>query len=748
MVVVQRVRGVTSLVSSGVVALAVVLGAIDGAGAEPAGDPVPSQTVTVTVEEDPYYGDPVRLLVDASGGDSWATVYQGTKQVSGPVLLSNLGKTTISIPTLDTYFPETTYSLRVAVSNDESSGSQSASFTPRRIPATVKIASTTTYRGSPLYGVLEPAVPTSVEPTGTMVAFRGFDSVGSVAIRRDRTFGIYSTDLGVGAHRDVSVGYTGDPYFTDPFSSPVDLTVLRAPTQVVASLSSTSIEQGEQLDLNMTVNRSADSRATFAGQVRYRISSYSTSVESISRTVDYPAAGSLLQVPLQEWAGTHPGVWYASVDYLPSEGTAASSLTTVPFEVRLPGVVTASTTTTLDILRKTHPEPGDPVTVVAKVATETGAPATSGEVVFSHHTESGGWSVRAAVGPDGSATAQIDVPDAGLHRLIASYTGAPGFGVSQSAPAEVAARARATLTVLPTGVTGPEAGQSARYAVEVRADGLVPVGAVVARKDGRTIATAQLEQGAAALTLPGLPAGRHSVQITYEGDASTQPATEIVALVVRESTGQSPTKRTSVTTLAVPTNVSLGSPLTASVGVAVETGVTPDGQVQLVVDGTVVATERASASTSMVVPLAALTRIGPHTVAARYTGSVTQSASESAARSVSVVDERLQPRPGQKASSTVSVKVKKRLRGKVRILATISSAGTVAGRVQVVRTIKVGRKTRMKVIARGIIKKPGTRAVVALTTKRLPRGIHRVTVRYLGSPTVTASARSLRIRTG
>ncbi|MBN9612008.1 MAG: Ig-like domain repeat protein, partial [Actinobacteria bacterium] len=73
---------------------------------------------------------------------------------------------------------------------------------------------------------------------------------------------------------------------------------------------------------------------------------------------------------------------------------------------------------------------------------------------------------------------------------------------------------------------------------------------------------------------------------------------------------------------------------------------------------------------------------------------------------------------------------------------TVTTAARLTGRIEI--------RSGSKVVAKGAIKSAagaGTKSTsITLTTKKLKKGTRKLTIRYLGSPTIKASSKSYRVR--
>ncbi|MDO9454666.1 Ig-like domain repeat protein [Nocardioides sp.] len=221
------------------------------------------------------------------------------------------------------------------------------------------------------------------------------------------------------------------------------------------------------------------------------------------------------------------------------------------------------------------------------------------------------------------------------------------------------------------------------------------------------------------IVLPTLAPGSYSVKIAYSGGthyAADESATG--TLVV----GKAHTA-TSITSTTVPR----GGTVAVQVG-STDSEARGSGTVTLREGTTVVATGTVTHGLAAVRLPSGLTT-GRHTFTASYDGSPTHTASTSQETAVTVTA------PAAPVASRVAGFVTRRGRTVSGTL-TVASSKPVTGRVQVLDGRRVVRTVTLTAAARG---------KVAFTLRSAKPGRHTITVRYLGSPTVKASARTWRV---
>lgn len=128
--------------------------------------------------------------------------------------------------------------------------------------------------------------------------------------------------------------------------------------------------------------------------------------------------------------------------------------------------------------------------------------------------------------------------------------------------------------------------------------------------------------------------------------------------------------------------------------------------------------------------------VGTYRVYARYLGTSTQAPSTSRTQEYIVQPAVVVPHYPMKAKSSVTASFAKASRHRVKARVRIASGPKPSGRVE----IRDGKK----VVAAGALAR-GAKSVT-LTTKRLKKGKHRLTIRYLGSAKVRSASRTYTVR--
>jgi hypothetical protein len=135
----------------------------------------------------------------------------------------------------------------------------------------------------------------------------------------------------------------------------------------------------------------------------------------------------------------------------------------------------------------------------------------------------------------GKAAMTIANLSAGTHRLTASYSGDAGDLASSSAAVAVAVARASTQITASASPGAPAAGKPVTFTAKVVSSaGDVLTTGVVTFKDGATmLGTASLTQGSVALKLASLSAGKHTITVSYGGDANHNSASLTISFTVK-----------------------------------------------------------------------------------------------------------------------------------------------------------------------------------------------------------------------
>ncbi|CAM5791107.1 Ig-like domain repeat protein [Cellulomonas persica] len=323
---------------------------------------------------------------------------------------------------------------------------------------------------------------------------------------------------------------------------------------------------------------------------------------------------------------------------------------------------------------------------------------------------------------DGSFTATVKVnrdwlADVSGNFGIYTYAGGGANVAAYETYTPVTFFERAESQVVASAVRG-SVGKAVALPVAVDASGADVAGTVEATIAGTTVATGTLSAGRATLSLGGLTAGTHTVDLAFTPSTDRiAPSSSSVAVTVAKGAAK-----------VAATWPSLTYGRTAKVAVTVSGPVAATGKVSLLNGSTVLSTATLSGGkASLTVPktLAAGTR----TLTVSYAGSSELSTAKVSSK-----------RTVAKASSSITVKaatVTSKVAGKVVV--TVKATGTTpTGKV----TVKVTRNGT-SYATKTVTLRSGTRTV---TLPKLGKGMYNVKVTYAGSSNVKASSRSAQLK--
>jgi hypothetical protein len=167
----------------------------------------------------------------------------------------------------------------------------------------------------------------------------------------------------------------------------------------------------------------------------------------------------------------------------------------------------------------------EPITFTTTLKSTNQGPVPTGTVTY----EDNGTVLMTVNVVNGSAVLRVDSLPVGPHIITAVYSGDTHYAASSAELVEVVGyRSTTTVTSSPDPST---AGQPVTFTAAVKpvAPGSgTPTGKVVFLDSKRLLGTAWLSDGQATLTVSNLTAGKHSIRVVYEGDASFNPSTSAV----------------------------------------------------------------------------------------------------------------------------------------------------------------------------------------------------------------------------
>jgi M6 family metalloprotease-like protein len=366
---------------------------------------------------------------------------------------------------------------------------------------------------------------------------------------------------------------------------------------------------------------------------------------------------------------------------------------------------------------------GSASSVDVTVAGVSGGATPSGQVTLME----GAATIGAAATLDGSGTASITLPatyPAGSHSLTVSYAGDSRYAAATSVLS-------ATVTAVTPTVTAQHAPAPSTYgsasSVDVTVAGITggatPSGQVTLQEGSTTIGAAVTLDGSGktSITLPATyPVGSHTLTVSYAGDSSYAAATSALGATVTAAT---PT----VTAQHAPTPSTYGSASAVNVTVAgVTGGAMPSGQVTLMEGAAALGSATLNGGTATIALPPTMT-VGTHDLTVSYTGST---AYRPAAGNVTV--------RVTAAASTTTAKAPRKVKFKKNfsVVAMVTPATAVGtGTVEIY--------DRGKVIGSGTLASDGT--VSIKVKKNLKGGKHLLTVKYRGSTTASASETTVKV---
>lgn len=228
------------------------------------------------------------------------------------------------------------------------------------------------------------------------------------------------------------------------------------------------------------------------------------------------------------WYADQPGASFAVHGTPGSTGQLLLLHALNPLATRAETVAVASQTATTTTLKVTGPAvAGTRQKLVATVKPSSAA----GTVTFTD----GATTLGTAKVVRGSATLEVGLK-VGTHSVVATFAPAtPDLGPSASAPVPV--EIRKAPTAIRAFAPGVVTDRSKAPVFVTLASTAAPTGTVEIREGGKVLATAKVKTfwgtGAAALTLPKLAVGKHTLTVSYvgTGDAANASTTQVIKVV-------------------------------------------------------------------------------------------------------------------------------------------------------------------------------------------------------------------------
>lgn len=432
---------------------------------------------------------------------------------------------------------------------------------------------------------------TGTQPTGNVIFLDGTANIASVPLTNGTaTFSLSSLTIGL---HTITLSYAGDT--THSASPPAILN-----EQIQQSTSTTILTSGSPSIVGAPVTFTATvtgARSTVTGGV---VQFYDGASLLGSAPVN-PAGVASYQSTLLT-AGTHLIIASYQGDQN-DRGSSSSALSQA--------INTADTSVTL--ISSANPSiVGSAVTFSADI-TSRGKSAT-GVITFLD----GSVVLGSATVVSGSANLTVSSLAAGLHAIIARYGGDSGTQISTSSVLLQVAQQH-TSAVLVTSVDPMLTAQSLTLAATV-ANGSNPSGTFTFFDGSLSLGTTTVSSsGSAAITVPSLSAGTHSLYVSYSGDSYNLPSTSA-------SVAETVQLRPSTTSMTASSQGYLDGQQVTLVAVVHYVGpVSPTGTVTFTASGQVLGS--ASVSTAAAATLTLEPTASKYDIVATYNGDAVYSAS-------------------------------------------------------------------------------------------------------------------------
>ena len=446
--------------------------------------------------------------------------------------------------------------------------------------------------------------PAAGVPTGTVTFMDGATVLGTATLGNGSASLVTST-LTTGNHSLTTV-YSGSANFNASTSAAVN--------QVVNSQTTTSLTAppnpsvfGQAVTLTAVVSPVAPGTGVPTGTVTFRdgatvLATVTLANGSASFVTSTLAVGSHSLTAAYSGGGNFLASTSATVIDTVNPGSTSTSLSSTPNPSTLGQTVTLSAT-------------------VSAVAPAVGVP--TGTVTF----RDGATSLGVVTLVNGSASLTVSTLTTGSHSLTAAYSGSPNFNASTSPTVTQVVNPGNTTTSLTSTPNPSNFGQAVTLSATVSpvapATG-VPTGSVTFRDGATTLATVNLVNGSASLSISTLAPGSHSLTAVYSGSATFAASTSAVVNHVVNAGNSS----TSLTSTPNPSTTGQTVTLTATVSAVPPATGTPTGTVTFR-DGAAVLSTVTLVNGSASFQTAALA-VGSHPLTATYNGSATFSTSTSA----------------------------------------------------------------------------------------------------------------------
>ncbi len=530
--------------------------------------------------------------------------------------------------------PVGNHTLSVAYSGD--ANYSSASLTLGSTFTVSATAATSTYLSGPTsvsagqlvsYTASVSAPGTALSVTSGTITFYDGTTVLGTATLNGTTYATFQTSaLTIGSHT-LTASYGGTTILNPSTSSALNVTVKGAAVSLYAGYNS-KVLVGQTVTVSVGMSGTLLANTPRTGTLS--LNEGTTTLVSVDIAKTTPTSSG--QFPLSVVGGLPVGSHTLTISYSGDANYASATMTLPAINV----ASSASTTTTLS--GPTSVSAGQTVSYTAYVS----APGTSISVTSGTVTLYDGTTVVGTATLNGSpfATIQTNALTIGSHSLTASYGGTTTLNPSTSSPLNVTVKG-AAVYVYASYSTKALVGQSITVSAGLSGTLLANTprtGTLSLNEGTTTLASVDISQvttntsGYYPLTIAGgLPAGTHTLSISYSGDANYASATTTLSTITVASSAATSTY------LSGPTSVSAGQLVsyTASVSAPGTSLSVTSGTVTFYDGTTVLGTATLNGTSYATFQTSALT-IGSHTLTASYGGTTTLNPSTSSALNVTV----------------------------------------------------------------------------------------------------------------
>jgi hypothetical protein len=341
-----------------------------------------------------------------------------------------------------------------------------------------------------------------------------------------------TTALAPGVHT-IAAAYSGDLSFNVSQSSPVTLTIAKAPTGSNLTASSIYVSAGSTVTLNARVNAQGFGSGGLSGYGFY----------APSGVVTFKLGGTTLGTAVLT-QNTYPGYTsdYGSVAFTlpagqlaigsnaitvsyPGDANYSSSISSaLTVNVSASNLVTSTTTLSLS---SATVAPGAAFTFTAKVGPNS--PPPTGSILFTSDGQPAGNTVSLSSGSVSLSSNYLTISK-GTHIITAIYSGDSNYKASVSAPATFTITS-ATIPSVTTASVSPASvvqGTAATVTATINPNSPAPTGTAQLLLDGSVYGQPVAVAGASSafpIITTALQPGPHVLQVAYTGDSTYLPST-------------------------------------------------------------------------------------------------------------------------------------------------------------------------------------------------------------------------------